>query len=335
MRNRPSLQKNCGSLRREEMGTQTPKAAANTTSSFGPDHRCASRSAAMDVDSRDASASTWHNPIAPEGPTIEGRHSAEQDARSYTVEEFTSRGGCSPPTIPLYHSSIPEELAGLLQVMIPEQEGVRLLGEELAEQYLEASDAPPVTKQSLSELDIQSIITNIKLRHDVNFDRDLSFRPNLDGIKGQEKGRAAEKYWTALVAELVLYNRLFQGTPPLPQAKLDAFTHHVQRRIPILFQTVRDVLKSLVPDRDHARVDEHLDVPMLMQAIERGVCDLVRLAEWMAQLLKEHCAPMRDGWVDEMVALTRQGVATNSLEKIVDGLKGLFGILEAMKLVSS
>ncbi|KAF1833366.1 camp-mediated signaling protein Sok [Decorospora gaudefroyi] len=314
------------------MGTQTPK-AASTRSSFGPHHRYASRSNAIDVDSRDTPASPWHSSITcSEGHIVEGRHSAEQTIRAYTSEEIVSRDGCSHSPPLLYHPSIPEELADLIRVMIPEQEGVRLSGEELAEQFLEASDVPPVTKQSLSELDIQSIITNIKLRHDVNFDRDLSFRPNLDGIKGQEKERSSDKYWMALVAELVLYNRLFQGTPPISQDTLAAFTSHAQRRIPKLFETVRDVLKSLVPDRDHSRVDEHLDVPMLMQAIERGVCDLVRLAEWMAQLLKEHCAPMRDGWVDDMVASTREGVVEHNLEKIVGGLKGLFGILEAMKL---
>lgn len=218
--------------------------------------------------------------------------------------------------------------------MMPGQTGVELSGEELADNFLEAWDLPPVTKQSLSELDIQSIITNIKLRHDVNFDRDLSFRPNVDGVKGQEKERVADKYWGALIAELVLYNRLFHGTPPLSAIQVEAFTPYAQRRIPILFQNVRDVLKSLVPDRDHSRVDEHLDVPMLMQAIERGVCDLGRLADWMAQLLKEHCAPMRDVLVDEMVTCTRQGEADRNLEQIVEGLRKLFGILEAMKLVS-
>ncbi|KAL1797144.1 hypothetical protein ACET3X_003750 [Alternaria dauci] len=215
---------------------------------------------------------------------------------------------------------------------MPGQTGVELSGEELADNFLEALDLPPVTKQSLSELDIQSIITNIKLRHDVNFDRDLSFRPNVDGVKGQEKERVADKYWGALIAELVLYNRMFHATPPLSAIQVEAFTPYAQRRIPILFQNVRDVLKSLVPDCDHSRVDEHLDVPMLMQAIERGVCDLSRLADWMAQLLKEHCAPMRDVLVDEMVVCTRQGEADRDLEKIVEGLRKLFGILEAMKL---
>ncbi|KAF1940961.1 camp-mediated signaling protein Sok [Clathrospora elynae] len=317
------------------MGTQPPKAAGSTASSFRPDHGYPARSNAMDVDHSDASASTWHAPlICSEEPTVEDRHSTEQGMRSHTSDEVASRDACPPQPIPPPYQNIPEELAGLLITMIPVKEGLKASGAELADAYLEASDAPPVTKQSLSELDIQNIITNIKLRHDVNFDRNLSFRPNTEGPKGQEKERAAQKYWIALEAELVLYNRLFQGTPPIhfSQAKLEAFTHHAERRIPKLFQTVRDVLKSLVPDRDHLRIDEHLDIPMLMQAIERGVCDLVRLAEWLAQLLKEHCAPMRDVFVDEMVASTREGVAGHSLEKIVDGLRGLFGILEAMKL---
>jgi hypothetical protein len=101
-----------------------------------------------------------------------------------------------------------------------------------------------------------------------------------------------------------------------------------------MFQTVQQVLKTLVPDRDYARVDEHLDVAMLMQEIERGVCDMVRLAEWLAQLLKEHCAPMRDTWVDNMVNLTKEGASGEGIEKIVEGLRDLFTILEIMKLVS-
>lgn len=208
--------------------------------------------------------------------------------------------------------------------------------EELAEAYREASDLPPITKQSLSELDIHHIITNSRLRHDVNFDRDLSFRPNLDGAKGHQKRKATGQYWKALEAELELYASLFQGiSPPRIQAgdRWAGLIQNAQRRIPIMFQTIQDVLKSLVPDRDHARVEEHLDVPMLMQEIERGVCDLIRLAEWMAQLLKEHCAPMRDGLVDGMVTTIRMGVSEGSSAQIVDGLRELFAILETMKLV--
>jgi hypothetical protein len=295
------------------MRTQSTKSVVNSTSSFG----------------RNTSQS-WHSSTTCSDEPMGEEHLASR----HTSVKVASRDGGPAKSLSLYHSTIPEELAGHLRAMMPGQTGVELSGEELADNFLEAWDLPPVTKQSLSELDIQSIITNIKLRHDVNFDRDLSFRPNVDGVKGQEKERVADKYWGALIAELVLYNRLFHGTPPLSAIQVEAFTPYAQRRIPILFQNVRDVLKSLVPDRDHSRVDEHLDVPMLMQAIERGVCDLGRLADWMAQLLKEHCAPMRDVLVDEMVTCTRQGEADRNLEQIVEGLRKLFGILEAMKLVS-
>ncbi|KAF2692160.1 hypothetical protein K458DRAFT_285704 [Lentithecium fluviatile CBS 122367] len=224
---------------------------------------------------------------------------------------------------------IPETLANLLMDMLPEE------GPELGDAFLCAADLPPVTKQSLGELDIQSIINNIKLRHDVNFDANLSFRPNMDGPKGQQKQRQSQQYWRALVAELELYVRLFRGTPSLwDSGRVDrsVIVQHAERRLPKLFETIHEVLKSLVPDRDHARVDEHLDVPMLMQEIERGVCDMVKLAEWVACLLKEHCAPMRDVLVNKMVDRVREGVAKNTSGLIVNGLAELFGILEAMKL---
>lgn len=205
--------------------------------------------------------------------------------------------------------------------------------DELADAFRHATELPPITKQSLSELDIQNIISNTKLRHDVNFDRDLSFRPNNDGSKGHQKNHHAHKYWLALQAELHLYARLFQGTPPLRHVEPSVYFRHAQRRIPKLFDTIHDILKSLVPDRDHARVDEHLDVRMLMQEIERGVCDMVALVECTARLLKEHCAPMRDCDVDRMVQLMREGATNSDMGKIITSLSHLLAMLETMKLV--
>ncbi|KAK4188836.1 hypothetical protein QBC35DRAFT_183692 [Podospora australis] len=40
---------------------------------------------------------------------------------------------------------------------------------------------PPVTKTTLSELDVTKIMYIPKLRHDINFDPELHFRPNIDG----------------------------------------------------------------------------------------------------------------------------------------------------------
>ncbi|KAF9693528.1 hypothetical protein EKO04_008395 [Ascochyta lentis] len=310
------------------MGIQTPKAAGSNPSTLRPtEHAYAVRPAVERK--RTASTSSWHGSLTSrEAPPTEDRHYVGHDKRrreQYAVRSTRSPSISSPPT-----PDVPEQLAELIMTMIPGPEG-----DELAEAFREGSDLPPITRQSLAELDIQNIITNIKLRHDVNFDRDLSFRPNLDGAKGQEKVKAAQRYWRALVAELELYTRLFRGTPPLQEMDATSWStiiQHAERRIPKIFSTIRDVLKSLVPDRDHSRVDEHLDVPMLMQEIERGVCDLVRLSEWMACLLKEHCAPMRDEWVDKMVSYTRTGVTHNKSESIVKGLCELLGILESMKL---
>jgi hypothetical protein len=324
------------------MGTQTPKAAGRKTSSCRRvDHSFSvlPQSAVVKDVGIERPESSWHSSlVCREVPLSEERHCVEQGTVTDASEDDTSTFALPPPPsppAPLAYLDYPEELARMLITMYPTSEG-DCSGEELADAFLLGSELPPITKQSLSELDIQNIITNLKLRHDVNFDRELSFRPNLDGARGQEKNITRRRYWKALVGELELYTRLFQGTPTLrgpADSRHAAHISHAKRRIPLLFQTIQDVLKSLVPDRDHVRVDERLDVPMLMQEIERGVCDLVRLAEWMAQLLKEHCAPMRDVLVDEMVSKTREGVVGRSSVGIVRGLRALLGILEFMKLV--
>lgn len=209
-------------------------------------------------------------------------------------------------------------------------------GVKLAQCFHTAGPYPPITKQSLSELDIKAIINNPKLRHDINFDRELHFRPNLDGARGRSKREAAEDYWLALTAELELYALLYQDATALDREEA-CWVRKIkisQKRIPNMFGTVKDILKSLVPERDQILVDEQLDVLVLMQEIERGVCDLDRIAQWLASLLKTHCAPLRDERVDHMVRLINKGVVRSSARHIVSGLKELFGIMEMMKLVS-
>lgn len=210
-------------------------------------------------------------------------------------------------------------------------------GARLAHSFAHAGSCPPITKHSLSELDIAAIINNPKLRHDVNFDRELHFRPNFDGAKGKFKLKTAEEYWNALAAELELYGFLFNGTPSVKLRKGASWARIVQlaqRRIPLMFDTIRDIIKSLVPERDQSRVDEQLDTKMLMQQIEKGVCDLVKVAKWLSHLLKAHCAPVRDEWVDKMVEQIDLGTRGGNPRALVNGLRELLGILEAMKLVS-
>lgn len=262
-------------------------------------------------------------PANDERDGINSKHS-QGESRSTGEDDAIATLSVGASRIQLSDEDIQQQLANLVNRMLSTSPG-----QHLADAFLSAGLYPPITKQSLSELDITNIIQNLKLRHDVNFDRDLSFRPNLDGAKGQEKLKAAQKYWNALTAELELYAYLFHGSSSPKHAPWPMLVAASKKRIPLMFNTIREILKNLVPDRDQARVDEHLEVSMLMQQIEKGVFDLVRLSEWLAHILKEHCAPMRDGWVDKMVESTRIGVGS---ESIVRGLRELLGILEAMKL---
>lgn len=199
-----------------------------------------------------------------------------------------------------------------------------------------AKKYPPVTKKTLSELDLPCIMNNINLRMDANFDRDLHFKPDLDGVKGQQKRKEAADYWDAMAVEISIYafcaaqGLELRGT----NCDRDDLDHGqtFRPRLPSMFETLQDVLKTLVSERDHASVMQNLEVPLLMQQIRKGVLDMVGLARWLAALLKTHCAPMRDEWADQMVEQISQGSRSQDSKEIVKGLQTLFAILEAMKL---
>ncbi|KAI9647243.1 Protein SOSEKI 1 [Ciborinia camelliae] len=50
----------------------------------------------------------------------------------------------------------------------------------------------------LSKLDVNKIVHNPKLRHDINFDINLRFRLNLDGEKGPKRGQKAKHSWETM-----------------------------------------------------------------------------------------------------------------------------------------
>lgn len=184
---------------------------------------------------------------------------------------------------------------------------------------------PPVTRMTLSELDVQKIVHNPKLRHDINFDPELHFRPNLDGEKGRRKQEKANLFWTTLHQQLTLF-----------AMDRDAFYASCGSDgnwcLPSLLRAVRDIIETLVPHRDRELLNEGLNVDLLMQQFNRGVADLEKLASWLAGVLKLHCAPMRDEWVDEMYRELSEGNRNNNMEELVKGMRSLLGVLEAMKL---
>lgn len=197
---------------------------------------------------------------------------------------------------------------------------------------------PPVTAMSLTELDLQRIMNNTKLRADINYDADLHFKPNLEGENGRKKCDEAKEYWKALAVELLLYRALcsegdFGQLPSFAPITVDDQERIFTSRLPPMFETIRAILQSLVPEQERSFMDERFDGPLLMQQIQRGCLDFKNLSTWLAQVLKRHCAPMRDSMVDGMLERISRGA--DNVEVLVDGLKDLFGILEVMKLVNT
>lgn len=183
---------------------------------------------------------------------------------------------------------------------------------------------PPVTKATLSELDVNKIIHNPKLRHDINFDPELHFRPNLDGERGRKKSEKANHFWNALLDQIFLFVTDREGF----------LSQHQDGNwcLPQLLRAVREIIQTLVPQRDREFLNEGLNVELLMQQFNKGIADLEKLASWLSGILKLHCAPMRDEWVDEMYNELSGGNRNNDMPELVKGMRTLLNVLEAMKL---
>lgn len=182
-----------------------------------------------------------------------------------------------------------------------------------------------MTKATLSELDVTKIIHNPKLRHDINFDPELHFRPNLDGEKGRRKQEKANQFWTTLRNELILFvvdREAFRREHP----EGDDWC------LPILLRAVKEIIQTLVPQRDRDFLHEGFNIDLLMQQFDRGIADLEKVASWLSGVLKLHCAPMRDEWVDEMYNELSNGNRNNDMDELVKGMRSLLSVLEAMKL---
>jgi hypothetical protein len=179
---------------------------------------------------------------------------------------------------------------------------------------------PPVNIQSLREIDLGEILKNPQLRHDILFDPQLQFRPNLDGERGRRKKITYDKYWSGVRMEIESY---FIKKEPL---------HEESSRLPNLFNTLKEILISLLPSKDKESVTEILDIDLIVQQLSQHSLDFVGLATWLSDIFKSHCAPMRDSWVDEMITLFNDADSQSSVSKLVEGLRLIFTILEAMKL---
>ncbi|KAJ3171858.1 hypothetical protein HDU87_008248 [Geranomyces variabilis] len=184
---------------------------------------------------------------------------------------------------------------------------VALLEEMDEKDYLELlSLLPPITRFTLRELELSEILSNAQLRHDLYFDPELQFKPNLDGEKGDQKKEAGDLYWIEVEDE-VLHGHLW--------------------RLPLLLFEIRSIIIELLPYNKDRReeVDRNLDISLVAQQIEHGVLNALGLVTYLADLLKANCAPARDELVDGMVEECRGG-------NMVRTLRQCFEVLELMKL---
>lgn len=179
---------------------------------------------------------------------------------------------------------------------------------------------PPINLQCLKEIDLSEIVKNPQLRHDIVFDPMLQFRPNFDGERGVKKRQIADSYWSDIENEIFVYNQ-----------QPDIFDRTTSRLIP-LFDTLKDVLVTIVPQKEASSVSSVLDTDLLIQELLKGSLVMSNFSDWLAQLFKHHCAPMRDPWVDRMASKFKEAEEKKSIPKLVEALRLVFQILEVMKL---
>ncbi|KAJ3329195.1 hypothetical protein HDU91_003912, partial [Kappamyces sp. JEL0680] len=163
---------------------------------------------------------------------------------------------------------------------------------------------PPVTRFTLRELEMDEILSNMQLRHDMLFDPDLQFKTTEASDEAFHE--TSQAYWSELHDE-VEEGQLY--------------------RIPLLLSEIRAILIELIPN-GLAMKDEihsHIDTNLIAQEIQHGIMDPTNLINYLAGVFKTNCAPIRDVVVDRMVDHCKQG-------DIIKTLETCFEILELMKL---
>ncbi|PFH53977.1 hypothetical protein AMATHDRAFT_136052 [Amanita thiersii Skay4041] len=230
---------------------------------------------------------------------------------------------------------------------------------------------PPINKQTLRELELESILRNPQLRHDLLFEPGIQFRPTYS----RRKREAAEKYWAALTQELedgcTCISFSITGKPrcricacgqiPPPSytpvtayspaigtytvrmpSRIRTFLHEFLEVLLLVIQPLSDTscvtvnVNSSSPNLHEQTAQAKyirsiFDPELIEQEIRCNVFDPSGWLEAIGHTLKDHCAPMRDSAVDEMVQVAKS-CASGSKYDAVRAVRMCMELLEVMKL---
>ena len=199
----------------------------------------------------------------------------------------------------------------------------------------------PLISESLCELELSRISKDLLLRHDLNFDRNITYRPNTHGARGQQRTVQSVEYWNAIRKELVLLLTNDYTNPSIEASHNTGSSTQACSsctsgfpRLSRMFGAVRRILKSLTHEDEWDGIDARLDVDLLVQQMRNRAFDLVALSDWLAVLLRRSCSPKRYQSIDVMTSSIRLGVEHLEAQTIATGLVSMFDILETIKLVS-
>ena len=203
---------------------------------------------------------------------------------------------------------------------------------------------PPITQALLRELELSRLEYDLVLRHHLNFNSDIVFRVVTQGSAAEERREQSYQYWRALAVEVALWlghfqrmNNIHSSQPlhiSLPPVETLSFPQVATLRLPRLFGAVQDILKHLLPSEEWPVIDAAVDVRLLAQQLEHGVCDFMALSDWLGDYLRRFCSPMRDCMIHTMTSAIRLGVENADTSSILDGLMTVLETLQAMSLVS-
>ncbi|KDR82779.1 hypothetical protein GALMADRAFT_151826 [Galerina marginata CBS 339.88] len=202
---------------------------------------------------------------------------------------------------------------------------------------------PLINRSTLRELDLDIILRNPVIRHDLLFDPGLQFRP-------RRKREQFEKYWNAVWEEIqtgctcVTLNGDGELRPtvcicsrwpmsmvsrPVVQTTAGSglYTVRLPSRIPALLTEFLEVMVWVIqplsntavytdPNAIKEQAQEHsahaahlrsiFDPALIEQELRHKVFDPSGLFFQIGETLKHHCAPMRDRTVEEMVQIAQQ-----------------------------